>query len=405
MSDRFVIVGGGLAGASAAIELRAQGFDGDIHLVGAEAHEPYLRPPLSKEYLRGKQAREKIFVKPAQWYLDERVTLTTGIAATAITDHALRLADGRDLGFDRLLLATGAQPRRLDLPGVDADGIHTLRTVDDSELLRERLTAGNRRVVFVGAGWIGLELAAAAREFGNEVTVVAPEEVPLAGPLGTELGSMFRELHESHGVAFRLGRTVTGFAHESGAVTGVITDDGTVPADLVVVGIGAKPDTALAETAGLDIDNGVLVDEHLVTSRADIFAAGDVANAYHPVIGQRMRNEHWATAKATGRVAARSMLGQADAVFDAIPYFYTDQYDLGMEYSGYPPLTKDTRLVYRGDRAAREFVVFWLAGDRVVAGMNVNVWDVNTAVQDLIRSGRAVDDSRLSDPGVELGAV
>ena len=187
-------------------------------------------------------------------------------------------------------------------------------------------------------------------------------------------------------------------------MTAVETDQGSVPADLVVVAIGVEPNTELAQRAGIDVDNGILTDEHLATSQADVYAAGDVANAFHPVLGARMRNEHWANARESGAVAARSMLGQ-DAVLDAIPYFYTDQYDLGMEYSGYPPLTEGADIVYRGDRAKREFVAFWLRDSRVVAGMNVNVWDVNEQVQDLIRSGRPVKVDRLTDPAVDLGDV
>ena len=402
--QQFVIIGGGLAGATAAGQLRESGFDGDIHLYAAEHHNPYIRPPLSKDYLSGGADRDTIFVNSTAWYGEHHINLVTGRAVTSLGDHTVTLDSGRTVAFDRLLLATGATPRRLDAPGSDSRGIHYLRTVDDSESLRAELSTGGRKVVFVGAGWIGLELAAAARGYDNTVTVVAPAKVPLAGPLGEELGMMFQRLHEAHGVTFQLSTAVVGFEEAGGRVTGVVTDAGTIPADLVVVGIGAAPDTALAESAGLEVDNGILVDEHLATSAADVFAAGDVANAYHPVIRQRMRTEHWATAIAGGSVAARSMLGE-DAVLDAIPYFYTDQYELGMEYSGYAPLAGTARIVYRGDRAKGEFIAFWIDGGAVVAGMNVNVWDVNDQVQDLIRSGRTVDEARLTDDAVELSAV
>ena len=402
--QQFVIVGGGLAGACAAGELRERGFDGRIQVIAAEPHHPYIRPPLSKEYFTGKDPRESVYVHPLAWYDENKVTVTGGDAVTAIGDHVVTLASGRELPFDRLLIATGAQPRRLDLPGADLPGIHTLRTIEDSEALRDDLKDGGKKVVLVGSGWIGLEIASAARGYGNEVTVVAPERIPLAGPLGDELGTMFRELHEQNGVAFRLETGVTGFVEREGRVSGVSTDATTIPADVVVVGVGAAPDTALAAAAGIELDNGILVDEHLATSAPDVFAAGDVANAYHPVIKQRMRNEHWANAIASGKVAGASMAG-AEAVFDDIPYFYTDQFDLGMEYSGYPPLTKDAEIVYRGDRPGREFIAFWLAGGRVVAGMNVNVWDVNEDVQKLIRSEKAVDRARLTDPSIPLAEV
>lgn len=403
-AQQFVIVGGGLAAATAAEQLRERGVDGDIHLFAAEAHLPYIRPPLSKEYLLGKDGRNSVFVHPGEWYREHGITVTTGERVSAVGDHVVTLGTGREIPFDRLLLATGAQPRRLDLPGGGADGIHSLRTLDDSEALKAAIGDGGRRVVFVGSGWIGLELAAAARGFGNQVTVVAPEKVPLAGPLGEELGTMFRELHEQNGVEFRLGTQVTGFAHEGDRVTGVQTDQGVIPADLVIVGVGAAPDTALADAAGIEVDNGILTDEHLATSATDVFAAGDVANPFHPVIKQRMRNEHWANAIAGGKVAAASMAG-AEAVLDDIPYFYTDQFDLGMEYSGYPPLTRDAEVVYRGDRPGREMIAFWLADGRVVAGMNVNVWDVNEDVQALIRSQKTVDRARLADPSIPLGQI
>jgi NADPH-dependent 2,4-dienoyl-CoA reductase/sulfur reductase-like enzyme len=407
MTSRFVIVGGGLAAATAAEELRGRDGDADIHLFAAESHNPYIRPPLSKEFMLGKEARDSVFVHPQPWYRDNGIVLATGERVASLGDHAVTLDGGRVVPFDRLLLATGAQPRRLDLPGGDADGIHYLRTIEDSEALKAVIGDGGKKVVVVGSGWIGLELAAAARGYGNDVTIVAPETVPLAGPLGDELGTMFRELHEQNGVVFMLGTQTTGFTVEEGRVTGIETSAGPVPADVVVVGVGAAPDTALAEAAGLQIDNGILTDEHLATSAPDVFAAGDVANPYHPVIEQRMRNEHWANAIAGGKVAAASMTGVTgpDAVLDDIPYFYTDQFDLGMEYSGYGPLTRDAEIVYRGDRPAREVIAFWLNDGRVVAGMNVNVWDVNEDVQKLIRDAKPVDRARLADPAVPLAEV
>jgi 3-phenylpropionate/trans-cinnamate dioxygenase ferredoxin reductase subunit len=398
-TTRHVIVGGGLAAATAAEELRKRDGGAEIHLFAAEHHNPYIRPPLSKELMLGKDGRDSVFVQPGDWYREHDVVLSTGSRVTGIGDHVVTVDGGREVRFDRLLLATGAQPRTLDIPGADDPRIRYLRTIDDSEVLKGDLDAGGKNLVVIGAGWIGLELAAAARSYGNEVTVVAPGSVPLAKAVGEEIGGVFRELHEQNGVTFRMGTTVTAIGAD-----GVETDGGAIPADLIIVGVGAAPDTALAAAAGLDIDDGILTDEHLATSAPDIYAAGDVANPWHPVIEQRMRNEHWANAIAGGKVVAASMAG-ADAVLDDIPYFYTDQFDLGMEYSGYGPLTRGADLVYRGDRAAREFVVFWMTGDRVVAGMNVNVWDVNEDVQKLIRRGGGVDRARLADASVPLAEV
>lgn len=397
MTDQtFAIVGGGLAGATAAEHLRGGGFDGRLYLFAAEPHLPYLRPPLSKEYLTGTGGRDGILVHPEAWYREQGVALELSHEVTSLGDHRLTLANGREVVADRVLLATGASPRTLDVPG--AGRASYLRTVEDSEALKRSTSAGGRSVVVIGGGWIGLEFAAAARTYGNDVTVVMREAVALSPVLGDELGLVFQQLHESHGVQFVVGEV------RSIGADAVVTSAGTFPAELVVVGIGAIANTGLAAAAGLEVDNGILVDEHLATSAPDVFAAGDVANAFHPVLGARLRSEHWANAIAGGKVAASSMLG-GSAVLDDIPYFYTDQYDLGMEYSGFGPLTVGAEVVYRGDRAAREFIAFWLASGRVVAGMNVNVWDVNEGVQALIRSGRAVDPARLADPAIPLGEV
>lgn len=405
-SESIIIVGGGLTAATAAETLRGEGFDGSIQILGAESHLPYSRPPLSKEYFTGKAERQTIFVHPAAWYAENGIEIESGIPVVSIdpAKHLVVLPDDRRVAYDKLLLATGASPRKVTVPGATAEGIHYLRTVEDSERLHEVLAEGGHTLVVVGAGWIGLEVASAARGFGNSVTMIGREPIPLQGPLGDELGSMFQELHESNGVVFRLPSDLVSFDEMEGRVTGVVTDRETLPADLVVVGVGAIPNVQLAETAGLTIENGIAVDAALHTSAEDVFAAGDVANAYHPVVKQRMRNEHWANAIASGTVAAKSMLGQK-VVFDDIPYFYTDQFDLGMEYSGYAPLTRGAEVVYRGDRAKREVIAFWVNDGAVVAGMNVNIWDVNEDVQALIRSARQIDVAKLADPSVPLGEV
>ncbi|NIH87697.1 FAD-dependent oxidoreductase [Amycolatopsis granulosa] len=395
VSPTFVIIGAGLAGAKAAEALREKGFDGRIVLLGDEQHCPYERPPLSKDLLTGKAERESAFVHPENWYADHDVDLRLGTAVTAI-DRAARevvLADGSRVGYTKLLLATGAEPRSLR----GADGTLRLRRFDDTEQLRRVLATGSRLAV-VGAGWIGLEVAAAARQAGLEVTVLEALELPLLPALGREAARVFADLHTEHGVDLRLGVQVA----EAGP-GGVRLADGTrIEADAVLVGIGAIPNTALAEAAGLTVDNGIQVDEHLRTSDPDIFAAGDVANAYHPLLGRHLRVEHWANALKQPAVAAAGMLG-VETVYDELPYFYTDQYDLGMEYLGHAD--GYDRVVFRGDVAAREFIAFWLKGGKVVAGMNVNIWDVTGPIKDLIRSGNAVDIDRLTDPSVPLEDV
>lgn len=407
MDGRIVIVGGGLAAAKAAQRLRKEGFAGEVVLVGEEGERPYIRPPLSKDYLLGKEDREQGFVHPPGWYADHDVELRLGRRAVGldVAAHEVTLDDGARLPYTAVLLATGSAPRRLTGPGAGEGlaGVHYLRTRPDSDALRAALAGGGHRVVIVGAGWIGLEVAAAARTYDNAVTVLGREAVPLEGPLGPELGALFADLHREHGVDVRMSTTTRGIVGDGGTVTGVELGDGAVvPADVVVVGIGAVPRTELAESAGLAVDRGVVVDAGLRASAPDVFAAGDVASAFHPRLGHHLRVEHWANALRMGPAAARSMLGLAVS-YDQVPYFYTDQFDLGMEYTGFSDLAAGARVVYRGDRGSRRFVAFWVRGDRVVAGMNVNVWDVSDQIAALVRANVPVDDARLADESVPLG--
>lgn len=401
----MLIIGGGLAGGTAAEALRDEGFDGDITVVAAEPHPPYQRPPLSKGYLAGDEGSDAVILHPAQWYAERGIRLLTGVAATSLDPaaHAVDLDSGEQLEYGAVLLATGATPRMLPLPGHELPGVMTLRRLDDSDALAATLKGGGQRLVVIGAGWIGMEVAATARGFGNEVAILERDAVPLAAALGAEMGEVFRGLHLAHGVDLRTSVGVDRIVGDVRA-EGVVVDGETLPADLVLVGVGAAPDTRLAETAGLDLLNGILTDSALRTSAPDVFAAGDVANPFHPVLQRHLRSEHWANALNAGKVAARSMLG-LPASFDEIPYFYTDQYDLGMELSGYAPLMPDAEIVVRGDVDAREFIAFWVDHGRVVAGMNVNVWDVNEGVQALIRSGDRVDPDLLRDADVPLESL
>jgi 3-phenylpropionate/trans-cinnamate dioxygenase ferredoxin reductase subunit len=396
----FVIVGASLAGAKAAQTLRHEGFAGRLVLVGAEEERPYERPPLSKDYLRGEADRDRVYVHDESFYTEHEIELRVGRTAIDMSPWLKEIAldDGERLRYDRLLLATGAEPRRLAIPGFELDGVHYLRSVNDSDALRERLDRGGT-VVVIGAGWIGAEVAASARQRGLEVILVAPEQVPLERVLGREVGGVYRDIHADHGVRMLMGTRVEAFEGDD-AVERVRTSDGRhLECDFVVVGIGVQPRTGLAARAGLAIGDGILVDEHLRTSAPDVFAAGDVAGAQHPFYRERIRVEHWANALRQGPLAARNMLGAGQA-YDSLPYFFSDQYDVGMEYSGFAR-TWD-RVVFRGDPASREFIAFWLAGDRVLAGMNVNIWDVVDPIQRLIRDRVPVDDWRLSDPDVPL---
>jgi 3-phenylpropionate/trans-cinnamate dioxygenase ferredoxin reductase subunit len=403
MTDTFIVAGGGLAGAKAVETLREEGFDGRLVLVGDEPDRPYERPPLSKDYLRGDAERETIYVHPEAFYAEHGVELRLGRRAVEldVAQSELVLDNGEWLAYDRLLLATGAEPRRLAIPGAELDGVFYLRSVADSDALRERLDRGGAAVV-VGSGWIGCEVAASARSRGLEVTVIAPDRVPLERVLGREIGAVYRDIHTDHGVQLRLGAGVEAF-EGAGAVERVRTTAGdAIECDFVVVGVGAVPRTALAERAGIGVGDGIRVDERLQTSAPGVFAAGDVARALHPFYGESIRIEHWANALEQGGAAARNMLGR-DLAYERLPYFFSDQYDVGMEYTGYAR-TWD-RVIVRGDVAAREFIAFWLAGDQVVAGMNVNVWDVTDPIQRLILDRVAVEDHRLADPDVPLDSL
>ncbi|MFD0373484.1 NAD(P)/FAD-dependent oxidoreductase [Streptomyces sp. NPDC059071] len=411
----FVIVGGGLAGAKAAETLRAEGFNGRVILIGDERDHPYERPPLSKGYLLDKDTRDSVLVHEPAWYARHDVELHLGQTVTAIDREArtVRLGDGTVIRYDKLLLATGAEPRRLDVPGTTLAGVHHLRRLAHSERLRDELRAlgrDNGHLVIAGAGWIGLEVAAAARTYGAEVTVIETDPTPLHRVLGPELGQLFADLHTEHGVRFHFGARLTEITGQDGMVLAVRTDDGEEhPAHAVLIAIGAAPRTVLAENAGLALvdradGGGVAVDESLCSSDPDIFAAGDVAAHHHPFLQRRIRVEHWANALNGGPAAARAMLGQSVS-YDRVPYFFTDQYDLGMEYSGWAPPGSYDQVVVRGDTGKREFIAFWLREGRVTAGMNVNVWDVTDPIQKLIRSRAQVDTEALADPSVPLDSL
>ncbi|MGW7546008.1 NAD(P)/FAD-dependent oxidoreductase [Streptomyces sp. NPDC054770] len=412
----FVIVGGGLAGAKAAETLRAEGFSGRVILICDERDHPYERPPLSKGYLLGKAERDSVFVHEPAWYAQHDIELHLG----QTVDHIDRAAktvrfgdDGTLVRYDKLLLATGAEPRRLDIPGTDLAGVHHLRRLAHAERLKGVLAAlgrDNGHLVIAGAGWIGLEVAAAARTYGAEVTVIEHGQTPLHSVLGPELGNVFAQLHKEHGVRFHFGVRLTEIVGQDGMVLAARTDDGEEhPAHDVLAAIGAAPRVGLAEAAGLELADrafggGIAVDERLRTSDPDIYAAGDVAAFPHALFDTRLRVEHWANALNGGPAAARSMLGQ-DVTYDRVPYFFTDQYDLGMEYSGWAPPGSYDQVVIRGDVGKREFIAFWVKEGRVLAGMNVNVWDVTEPIQKLITSGGVVDTEALADPHVPLESL
>ena len=406
MKPTFLIIGAGQAGAKAAEALRSTGFPGAICMIGDEPHIPYLRPPLSKDFLQGKADRESLFLHPSDWYGDNDVELVLGIAATSLerTHHTVRLADGSARHYDKLLLCTGSRPLPLDIPGSHLAGIHYLRRIEDSELIKAAFFDAPR-VVIVGGGWIGLETAAAARAAGLQVTILEAAPLPLFGVLGELAAQIITDIHRDNGVDVRGGVEVERFEGDGHKVVSVTLRDGSViPADMIIVGVGITPNIALAEDSGIEVDNGIVVDEHLQTSDPDVFAAGDVANAFNRRLNRHVRVEHWANAEYQPAIAAMSMLGRT-AIYDRLPFFFSDQYDLALEYTGYVAPDDYDRVVVRGDTASRKFIAFWLAGNRVLAGMNVNTSDVSDQIEAMITSLRSVDVQRLSDVSIPLEDV
>lgn len=366
----IVIVGAGLAGATAATELREQGYEGDIVLVGAEDHPPYERPPLSKGYLLGDDPFDKALVHPAEWYAEHNVDLRLGVTATGLdTDaHVLHTSAG-DITYEKLLLATGAEPRTLPVAEEAGVPVAYLRTVEDSDRLKDAFGEG-KKVVVVGGGWIGLEVAAAARTAGSDVTLYESADLPLGKVLGEKVAQVFVDLHREHGVDLRLGTEVTAADLEG--------------ADLVVAGVGVTPRVELAESGGLDVDNGVLVDAALRTSVPSVLAVGDIANHAHPTLGRRIRVEHWDTAMKQAKTAAHNVAG-AEEEYTEQPYFFTDQYDLGMEYVG--SASADDEVVVQGSLKDRDFRAFWQRDGKVVAAMHVNDWDAGDVIKKAVETG------------------
>jgi 3-phenylpropionate/trans-cinnamate dioxygenase ferredoxin reductase component len=398
--DSVVIVGGGLAGATAAFALRDHGFSGGVTLVAEEQVLPYQRPPLSKGYLRGEEPLEKAQVRPLGEYAARGIELWRGRRAVTLDpiERRLNLDDGTDLMYDALLIATGAGPRQLGATQAYLSGVHYLRTAADADALREA-AAGATSIAVIGGGWIGSEVAASLRQLGHDVTLISNLPRPLERVLGPEVAEVYRGLHLEHGVKLVHGH-VSGLEGDE-RVAGVTLADGQrVEADLVVVGVGAVPRTKLALRAGLSTaEGGIAVDEFLRSSVPNIYAAGDVAAAWHPRFGRHLRVEHWDNAIHQGKAVAANILG-ANEPYVRTPYFYSDQFDLGMEYRGLAPQWGE--VVIRGDLAAREFHAFWLADGRVIAAMNANLWDDAEGLQQLVESEGRVDRARLADPTVPL---
>jgi 3-phenylpropionate/trans-cinnamate dioxygenase ferredoxin reductase subunit len=390
----FVIVGASLAGASAAAALRKEGFDGRIVLIGEESDAPYERPELSKKYLRG-EAGKDLAVNSPDFYAEQDIELMTDVRVETVDVHRRVVRAGATrLGFDRLLLTTGAAARSLEVPGAHLDGVMTLRTIAESDAIRVRALDA-QHVVVVGGGWIGSEVAASLRQLGRSVTLVIPTDVPLQRVIGRQAGAIYRDVHAANGVRLVNGARVIGLRGGRAVASVELDDRRTLPADLVIAGVGATPRTELASAAGLAVERGIVVDGRLESSVPGVFAAGDVAAAWHPLYGRHIRVEHWDNAKRQGRATAAAMLGRADQ-YDRIPYLYSDQFDLSMEYTGYAPEWDE--VVFRGEPLSHRFIAFWLRRGKVLAGMNVNTWDVAPSIERLVRAQATVERDALADP-------
>jgi 3-phenylpropionate/trans-cinnamate dioxygenase ferredoxin reductase subunit len=401
-SSTLVVVGASLAGAKAAEAAREAGHDGRIVVIGEEPGVPYERPPLSKAVLRGEAELDVTHVHPDGFYAEHDIDLVTDrVTGIDLQARSVLLDGGHDVSFGTLVLATGAVPRQLTVPGNDLAGVYLLRTALDAMRLRDAIRTATR-VAVVGAGWIGSEVAASARQIGADVVLIDPAPVPLHRVLGAEVGAVFRSLHADHGVTLRMN---TGVSELRGAdtVEAIVLDDGRIEtADVVVVGVGVSPRVELAERAGLQTDNGILVDQHLETGVAGIFAAGDVANAWHPHYQRHLRVEHWANALNQGITAGRNAAGTRDS-YTRLPYFFSDQYDLGLEYVGHGD--RDDAVAIRGDIAAPEFIAVWHRDSIITAAMNVNVWGVVDDLKALIASRTPIDPDLLTDTDVPIAEL
>jgi len=404
MSDRtFAIIGAGQAGGWTARTLRDQGFDGRIVLIGDETYPPYERPPLSKEVLLGDQPPESTFLWPAESYDELRIEFqaATRVAAIAPGDHTITLEGGETLAYDRLMIATGGRARPLPVPGAELDGIHYLRAIDDTAAIRAGIAAGGR-VFIVGGGWIGLETAAAARKLGAEATVVEALGQLCGRALTPAMADHLKTIHEDHGVDLRLETSVESFEGDGKLARAILSTGETIETSMAVIGIGLVPNVELAVEAGLEVENGIVVDEFGRTSDADIFAAGDVTNHPNALLGQRIRLESWENAQNQAIGAAKAML-DAGEPYAEVPWFWSDQYDVNIQLIGLPKDWDET--VIRGDREANQFIEFYLKGGRINGATSFNnPRDIRFARR-LMQAGKIVDPAQLADPEIKLQAL
>ena len=394
----IVVIGAGQAAGQAAASLRQEGYEGEITIIGDEAQAPYQRPPLSKAYLSGEVGLDRVLVRPENFYADKGINLQTGVRVESINraDKTIATSTGSTLSYDKLLISTGSRPRILNIQGSDLEGLHYLRTVDDVDGIRTAMEAA-KNVCIVGGGYIGLEVAAVAKKAGHNVTVLEMEDRILQRVTTAEMSEFYHALHTGRGVDIRVNTMVSGFAGENGRVTSVLCGDESIPADLVIVGIGIIPNVELAEAAGLTCDNGIVVNDHCETSDPDIYAAGDCTNHPNPILDRRLRLESVPNAMEQARTACSNMLG-GDKTYAAVPWFWSDQYELKLQMVGFS--ADGDQSVLRGDKASNEFAVFYLKDGNVVAVDAVNSPKEFMVAKQLY--GKAVNEADLANPAFEL---
>jgi 3-phenylpropionate/trans-cinnamate dioxygenase ferredoxin reductase component len=403
MAENFVIVGAGQAGGWAATTLRTQGFPGTITVVGEEPHPPYERPPLSKDVLLGSKPPESTYLWPGDKVSELKIDLYTGVRVSHLhrDTQELELATGKRLRYEQLLLATGSRVRRLNFPGCDLAGVHYLRTIEDA-LAIQRDLAPEARLLVLGGGWIGLETTASARKRGAHVTIIEAADQLCSRALPKSLADYLLERHRAQGVNVHLGTTVMALQGAEWVVSARLSTGQELPVSVVVIGVGVEPNVELAQQAGLEVNNGIVVDQSGQTSDRRIFAAGDVTNQPNDFLGRRVRLESWANAQNQGIAVAKAMLGQPVAYHD-IPWFWSDQYNLNIQLLGIPH--KSDESVTRGDPAADKFLQFFLYGGRIEAAAAVNNPRDLRMAKRLLQSGKEVDRVRLADPGVALQSL
>ncbi len=398
---QLIIIGGGLAGHAAALSARHNGYGGRITILAEESSIPYERPPLSKAVLQGKKDPAELAFQPNGDYSGDEITVLTNARAQEVDvrERRIKVSNGDTLAFDDLLIATGARPITLESPGFDLDGVHYLRTIEDARQIQGDLESAES-VVVIGAGFIGSEAAASARTLGKSVTLVDMADAPMSAAFHPDIASVCAAIHEDQGVELRMNAKVTEL-RGSGRVQQAVLDDGsTIDCDMVIVGVGVHPNVELFEGSGVEIDNGILTDEYCRTSVPGVYAAGDVANWWHPELKQRLRVEHFDNAGSQGTYVGQVIAGAAEEPFAPVPYFWSDQYDTNIQYAGVA--SDDSEVIIRGKPEERSITAFYLDNGAICAAVTINNAREFRSCRRLVAARAEIDPDTLRDPETDI---